>query len=182
MKLVAGYADVDHVDDFVDSLSAIAIEHDCTVQAVDARYVAGRTHLSRALELADRAIDRDAAIARDRGVEVLLYVTATRQIERAFEIGVSEGRSPVVVLVDDGGASLPAESDPESSSASDSSGESAAASSIEELLDPAPFDDLTGDRERIRDWFEITDEELAATECTLEELVRERVALLVLET
>lgn len=177
MKLVAGHVDVTDVDELVDSLSAIAIEHDCTVQAVDARYVAGRRHLARALELADRAIERGRAIARNRGVEVLLYVAATRQIERAFETGVSEGRSPIVVLVDgDPTVSATSRSNP------DACDESGAASAIEELLDPAPFDDLAGDRQLIRDWFEIGDDEIAATECSLEALVCERVALLALET
>lgn len=170
MKLVPGYADVEAVDDFVDSLATIAVEHDCTVQAVDARYVAGRTHLTRALELADRAIDRDVAIARDRSVELLLSVAATRQIERAFEIGVSAGQQSVVVLVD------------ASSAAEDAtSAEQQAATDVEALLEPAAFDDIVGDEARIREWFDIDDTEREVTTASLEALVCERVALLALE-
>lgn len=99
MELVEGRATVEDVDEFVARLGAIGDEHGCTVQAFDARYIVSRTHLERALTLADRARERGEAIARERAVEILLYAAGRRQIERALELGVSEGDQPVVVLV-----------------------------------------------------------------------------------
>ena len=162
MELVEGIATVDDVDAFVATLGDIADEHDVTVQAFDARYVVSRRHLERAVELADRERARGDAIARDRAVEVLLYAAGRRQIARALELGVDEGETPVVVVVDGDGD------------------EQAASAAVADLLEPA---ETLGayDEARVREFFDVGDAELAATAATLEALVLERVALLVVE-
>ena len=136
-------------------------DHDVTVQAFDARYVVSRRHLERAVELADRARDRGEAIARDRGVEILLYAAGRRQINRAMAMGVGEGRTPAVVLVEGGD-------------------ESAVARAVADLLEPA---ETLGayDEARVRSFFDVSQDELAATDRGLADLVLERVALLVVE-
>ncbi len=161
MRVVEGVADVEDVEAFVARLDEIGTEHGATVQAFDARYVVDRAHLERAVELADRAIDRDGAIARDRGVEILLYAAGRRQIDRSLAMGVSAGECPLVVVVDGGD-------------------ESAAVEAVGNLLDPA---ETLGnyDRGRVLDFFDIGERELSATTGTLADLVRERVALLVVE-
>lgn len=165
MELVEGIATIDDLEPFLDRLGEVGDEHDCTIQAFDARYVAGRRHLERALELADRAIERDDAIADDRAVEVLCYAAGRRQINRALAMGVDEGETPVVVLI----AAEGEEGD-----------EAAAASDVRELLDPA---DALGefDPDTVREFFDVGDAELAATDASLEDLVIERVALLTVE-
>ena len=84
------------VEAFVERLEAVADEHGTTVQAFDARYVISQGHLERAVELADRERTRGEAIARDRGVEILLYAAGRRQINRALEMGVDAGVSPEI--------------------------------------------------------------------------------------
>lgn len=167
MKLVEGVASVDAVDDFVAALEAVDDEHGATVQAFDARYVVSRRHLERALALADRERARGEAIARDRSVELLLYAAGRRQIDRALEMGVGEGETPVVVVVD---------ADDGENASGDR--ETAAADAVADLLDPA---ETLGeyDETRVREYFDVGDAELAATDATLEDLVLERVALLV---
>jgi KEOPS complex subunit Cgi121 len=154
------------VESFVAALDEVTDATGATVQAFDARYVVDREHLERALDLADRERARGEAIARDRAVEVLLYAAGRRQIDRALEMGVGEGETPVVVLVaggaDDGGA-------------------------VEEAVERvrglvAPAETVgTYDEAQVREFFGVTDAELAATDATLSDLVRERVALLVVE-
>jgi KEOPS complex subunit Cgi121 len=151
---------------FVEALSTVGEEHGVTVQAFDARYVVSRRHLERALELADRERGRGEGIARDRAVEVLLYAAGRRQIDRALEMGVGEGETPVVVLVDDPGGAQVAER--------------AAVSGVEALLSPAETLG-TYDSERVREFFDIGDAEREATDAGLEALVLEQVALLVVE-
>ncbi|MEF8855988.1 MAG: KEOPS complex subunit Cgi121 [Haloplanus sp.] len=170
MELVEGIATIDDLEGFLDRLGEISDEHGCTIQAFDARYVAGRRHLERALELADRAIERDDAIADDRGVEVLCYAAGRRQINRALAMGVQEGETPAVVLV--------AVQD-EGERAGDGN-ETAAAEAIRALLKPA---DTLGefDPDTVRAFFEVGDDEVAATDAGLEDLVVERVALLTVE-
>jgi KEOPS complex subunit Cgi121 len=170
-----GFADVDA---FVAELGDVGDEYGVTVQVFDARYVVSRRHLDRALELADRERARGDGIARDRAIEVLLYAAGRRQIERALEIGVSEGSTPAVVLVDggDGGDDGTNGSDGETA---DVAAEAAAADAVRNLLEPA--ETLDDDAERVREFFDVGDRELAATDATLEDLVLERVALLVVE-
>lgn len=158
-----GTADVDDVDAFVARIDEIAAETGATIQAFDARYVVSERHLERAVELADRAIDRGENVARDRAVEILLYAAGRRQITEALELGVSPGPNRVVVLVDGGD-----EAD-------------AAAAARSRVLDRETPTIGTYDPEAVREYFDVGDDELAVVDGDLETLVLERVALLVVE-
>lgn len=139
----------------------IGRHHDCIVQAVDARYVAGEEHLEHAVKMTLRALERETAIADDPAMELLLYIAGTRQIDRAIEIGVNNGTGEVVIVA---------------------VGDSADAA-IEEasILVEETESDLHGDQDAIQEWFDITDAERRATTANLSELVTERVVLLQLE-
>jgi KEOPS complex subunit Cgi121 len=164
----------DDVDMLIARLGEIADEHGVTVQAFDAGLVVDRRHLERAVELADRERARGDGIARDRAVEILLYAAGRRQIDRAFEMGVGPGATPAVVLVD---APPGSDTDGDDGEAAD---ERAAAEAVRELLEPAgTLGDC--DPERVRAFFDIGADELAATAADLPALVHERVALLVVE-
>ncbi|MBX0295858.1 KEOPS complex subunit Cgi121 [Haloarcula nitratireducens] len=174
MEVVEGVADVEDVGDFVERVDAVGERHDVTIQVFDARYVVDRAHLERAVELATRARSRDDAIAEDFGVEILLYAAGRRQINRALEMGVSGGETPVVAVVvgneTSGGTEAAGGDDPETAAAAD----------LRDLL--APGETLGGyDPKRVRAFFDVSDTELAATDGTLADAVRERVALLVVE-
>ncbi len=165
MRVVEGRADIDDVGAFVADLDAIGEAHGVTIQAFDARYVVDRAHLERAVDLAARARERGETIADDFGVEILLYAAGRRQINRALEMGVSEGACPVVaVVVGDG----------------EGDEQAAAATELRERLTPA---ETLGEYDGglVRGFFDVSDTELAATEGTLADAVRERVALLVVE-
>ncbi|WP_181692143.1 KEOPS complex subunit Cgi121 [Natronomonas sp. LN261] len=167
MRVAEGIVDIGgdrfgSLEAFLERTGEIAATHGVTVQAFDARYVLSRRHLERAVEFADRARARGQAIARDRGVEIALYAAGRRQIDRAFEMGVSAGETPAVVLVDGPGD------------------EPAATEAIQALLSPA---ETLGnyDTDRVRTFYDIGAAELGATDAGLEALVAERVALLVVE-
>ena len=161
MRFVEGVADVESVDAFVSSVGEVAESTGATVQVFDARYVVGEEHLRRAVELADRAIERGENVARDRAVEILLYAAGRRQIDDALAMGVSEGEAPVVALVDGGD-------------------EATAAARLRELFEEEAtlgrYDD-----ELVRAFFDVTEAELAAVDGDVESLVSERVALLNVE-
>jgi KEOPS complex subunit Cgi121 len=163
VKLVERTVSVDDVDDFVDQLDDVSTDTGATVQAFDARYVASERHLERAVELADRAIERGENVARDRAVEILLYAAGRRQITEALELGVSPGENRIVVLVDGGD-------------------ETAAAEAVRtRVLDSGEGTFGEVDPERVREYFGITESELGVVDGDLESLVLERVALLVVE-
>ena len=159
MEVIEGEATVADVDAFVEEVAAVGEQYGSTVQAFDARYVVGRKHLERAVALAGRARERGEAIADDPAVEVLLYAAGRRQITDALEMGVSEGKCPVVAVAVGGD-------------------EESAAAALREWL--APAETLgTYDLGRVRDFFGVSEDELAATEGDLADVVLERVALLV---
>lgn len=162
MRLVEGHADIDDLETFVDDLATIGTAHDTVVQAFDARYVAGREHLQAAVRAASRARDHDDAIADDPALEVLLYAAGRRQIDRALEMGVAEGRQPVVIVVDGGD-------------------EEDAAEAVAERLETGSTLGDTRDEAAIREFFDISEAELSATDASLQDLVIERIALLAVD-
>jgi len=173
MKLVEGVAAVDDVDAFVEHVGGVGAEHDCAVQVLDAGLVAGRGHLRSAVAHANRSFERGENVADDRAVEILLYAAGRRQIREALTMGVSEGETPAVAVVDDGrlrpGERVEASAD-----------ERQAAAAIRELFTP---DETLGaaDPERVAAFFDVSPRERAATDAPLSALVRERVALLDVE-
>ena len=166
MRVVAGVATVERVDDFVTTLDDIGTEYDVTVQAFDARYVVSRAHLERAVELADRAFERGENVARDRGVEILLYAAGRRQIDQALTLGVSAGTQSVVVVVD--------------SRNGDDDAETAAVEAVESRLD-STGELGDADDDRVREYFDVGDRELGVVDGDLADVVLERVALLDVE-
>jgi len=174
MRVVEGTAVVDDLDDFVAALGDVGDAHDCVVQAFDARDVAGREHLATALRYAARAHRRGDAIARDPAVEVLLYAAGRRQIDRALAMGVDAGETPVVVLVASDFPDAPVD---------ERDAEADCATAVADRLDATDSLDAgepfgATDRERVREFFDVGDRELAATDASLADLVRERVVLL----
>ena len=194
MQRLTGTETVTDLDDYLATVDAVGDKTGCTVQVFDARYVVDETHLRRALTFADRAFTRGENVARDRGVEILLYAAGRRQIDRALEMGVSEGTLPVVALVaaNEGAADEGAVDEgavDETATAETTTGETATADrdpdarerrAVDRLRERSSFDPGTvaPERDRVRAFFDVTDRELAATDGDLADLVHERVALL----
>ena len=155
-----GPADVpayESVEAFVAELDT-ASTPETVVQAFDARYVAGRRHLETAVDLANRSMRRGENVATDRAVEILCYAAGRRQIDRALEMGLEPGTTPVVVVVD-------------------GPDEERVAQQVEDLISPTTTLDRT-DPERVASFFEVTERERAASDASLQDLVCERCALL----
>ena len=171
MELLECVLEIDDIDAFVSQLGEIGERHDVTIQAFDASYVAGRAHLERAVELADRAIARGENVARDRAVEILLYAAGRRQIDDALEMGVGEGRHRAVILVDGSSTGNEGVQEGKAAAALETLGELDAVVRTEPTLEPR-------DEATLCAFFEITDAEREATDASLAALVRERVVLL----
>ena len=164
MRTVTATTTIDDLDDFLAEIDAISEATDAAIQCFDADYVAGESHLRRAVELAERAREQGTAVAREPAVEILLYAAGRRQINQALEMGVSEGETDVVSVVSGGD-------------------EAAAEQRVQELLGATGTDDLVSldDAETIRSFFDIGDREVAVVDGDLEDIVLERVALLDVE-
>ena len=97
--VVAGKITIGSVQAFLRELDAIAQPSNTTIQAVDATKVAGRRHVDYAIRNAMRSFRDHRNIATDLGVEILLHLSACRQIRKALEMGVHEGEMDVLLIV-----------------------------------------------------------------------------------
>ncbi|ATZ61768.2 MAG: KEOPS complex subunit Cgi121 [Methanosarcinales archaeon Met12] len=161
IKIIGGIAEVGDVDEFIKTMSDIARRHSVTIQALDADRTAGAEHLRFAAEKAMRSIREGRNIAEDLGLEILLYASGKRQIERALQMGISPGRNRIAIAIVGNDAER-------------------AGKDVMEFVQEAPVLDYN---ERKKDLivktFGITDAEIEAVgEGKIPELVLERVALL----
>ena len=174
MRVVEGTVEIESVGGFLDRLDGIADEFGCTVQAFDADLIAGRAHLESAVEHARRSFERGENVARDFGVEIMLYAAGRRQIDRALELGVREGGNRLVVVVAPGSG--------ETGDGNGKGDEDGAAVAVADLLEPAETLGVEHvDGEQVGEFFGVTDAERRATAAELSDLVGERVALLDIE-
>jgi len=162
MKLVDGRAEIHEFETFLRAVDEISEQTGSTIQFFNADYVAGEQHLRRAAELARRATERGTTIAREPAVELLVYAAGRRQINRALEMGVSEGSMAVVGVVDGGD-------------------EVAAVDALEALLVSTDTVEW-GDSATLKAFFDVSEPELAVVDGRIEPIVLERVALLAVET
>ncbi|MCW3135949.1 MAG: KEOPS complex subunit Cgi121 [Canidatus Methanoxibalbensis ujae] len=165
--IIIGRADVHSVDDFIAVLRDIASGADVHIQAFDAKKVASEAHILSAVHKAIRAFRKKRNISPDLSMEILLYAAGERQIHRALEMGISDGknRKIAIVIVDPRGTRRL----------------KTVAEEVKKRLKirEEGLGDLSERAETLKNFFHITDEELNAVgEEKLEKLVLERVALL----
>ena len=97
--VVAGKITIGGVQAFLRELDAIAQSSNATIQAVDATKVAGPRHVDCAVRNAKKSFRDHRNIATDLGVEILLHLSACRQIRKALEMGVHDGEMDVLLIV-----------------------------------------------------------------------------------
>ena len=97
--IVGGKVDIKDVKAFIARLGAIGKECNVTVQAVNADRIAGRAHIEFAANKAVEAFRNKENLARDLGMETMLYLRGRRQIEKALELGVREGMNDVAIVI-----------------------------------------------------------------------------------
>lgn len=175
-RLVSGTVVIDDLDGFLARLDEIGAETGAVIQAFDADLIVSDAHLRAATRLAARAIARGEAVARDPGVEVMLYAAGRRQIDRALTLGVAEGDQRAVVLVADFGGVPGADRPGADLDAAERAVEGLTTAEADALDDAADFD-----ADRVQEFYDVSDRELAATAGDLADVVRERVALLDVE-
>lgn len=134
---------------------------DCIIQALDADKVVSERHISFAIEKAFAAISEKRNVAKDAGMEIMLYASGERQIERALSMGISDSTKRIALIL----------------AASASECRWPDASELSRILE----EDGQGSSfctEAIKETFNITPEEIDAVgEDRIEDLVIERVAL-----
>ena len=159
MILVEGHLVDTDTSYFLENLTEIATEQECVIQSFDARYIAGKSHLTLATEYSKRAFERGDSIAKDPAIELLLYASGRRQINRAMEMCITPKTTDVVIAI---------------------YGEKETISSdlLQELILPFDVINPAKNLELLCTFFDITKQELEVSSADIESLVLERVALL----
>ncbi len=94
MKVVEGVVEVKNVRDFLSSLP-------CEAAFINADFVLDKSIVEFAAKKAKKSWEEGRRVARNLSTEILLYVSATRQIKEAVKIGLKEGRNEVVVVAEE---------------------------------------------------------------------------------
>jgi len=174
-KIITGRVNISDVDEFLASLKHIAQQYAVTIQAMDADLIAGGEHIISAVKKAIRATERKRNITSDLGLEILLYATGRRQIERALGMGVSKGEKKAAIVIVDASARAQREKNLEMIAE-----EVKRKIGIqEELISELELEYEGNKKDKIMKFFDITEAELKAVgEKKLKMLVLERVAML----
>jgi tRNA threonylcarbamoyladenosine modification (KEOPS) complex Cgi121 subunit len=163
-EILAGKAIIESVEAFLHDIDAIARSSNATIQAVDASKIADRQHVEDAVRQSLRSVADRHNIATNLGVEILLHLSACRQIQKALHFGVHKGKMDVLFIVVGTTKSI-----------------ERSTRRLNQLItvDPRVIDYREAKRGPLMQTFNITEEEVRAAGGyhRLPELVRERLAL-----
>ncbi len=163
-EILAGTISVDDTQYFLNAVNKVSADSGAIIQAINAENIAGKEHIDYAIKKAIKSFETGKNIAKDLGLEILLYVSARRHIQKALAMGVREGAMNVLFIVI--GEEVQAKK------------ALAALSKMIELR-PEVIDYTESKRSRIMTAFDITDKEVDAAGGPekIPKLVLERVAL-----
>jgi KEOPS complex subunit Cgi121 len=164
IHIICGSATINNTEEFIHQLNKISRKYDVVIQAVDADLVAGSKHLIAAVERATRSFSEKSNIANNLGMETLLYVAGSRQIEKALQFGVKKECNNIALLI----------------ISQSEKNIDCVEQELKKLISEHPevADYTTSKKEKLMSAFNITQEEIAAVgEDKIPDLVLERVAL-----
>jgi KEOPS complex subunit Cgi121 len=157
IQILEGTVFIENKELFLKKIKEISMGKNLVIQAFDADKLAGKEHLTFAIEKALETFKKGTNIANDLAKEIMLYAAGTRQINRAVKIGVHDGLNNIALVA------------------------------VGEMIDLSAFDEVTpgnvlqyrGSKNSVlMDIFNITQEEIEAAGAEkIPELVLERVAL-----
>ena len=166
LVITGGLIEIDDVKRFLKDLASVSTDYGVTVQAANANAIAGKGHIEFAVEKAVESFEQERNLARDLGMEIMLYLRGRRQIEKALEMGLKPGENRVAFIIvgDRAEKARPA------------------AESLLDEVDPSVVDYSHAKDGLIMRLFEITPAEVGIVgPDRVPELVRERSALLEFE-
>lgn len=157
IQILEGTVFIEGLDEFLNKLKTISKEKNIPIQAFDADKLAGEEHVRFAVKKAINSFESKRNIANDLAKEIMLYVSGTRQINKAMRLGIHKGENNIVLVA---------------------IGEKPDLSAFDEIIPKPVLQYDESKKEAIMQAFNITNEEIKAVgEEKIPELVLERVAL-----
>ena len=98
-RIIGAKGNVYDIDYFLKKILALSEEFKITIQAVDAELIYGKNHLISASKHAQRAFEQRKNSTNSLAMEILLYASGERQIQKALQkIGVKKGNIPIAFI------------------------------------------------------------------------------------
>jgi len=97
--IISGPVKITDNNIFIKQLSDIARHYNITVQALNADLLSGVRHIQFAVEKAIRSFESGKNTANNLGMEIMLYASGSRQIEKALDLGVKNGENRVAIVL-----------------------------------------------------------------------------------
>ncbi|MCX9085168.1 MAG: KEOPS complex subunit Cgi121 [Candidatus Methanoperedens sp.] len=98
IQILEGTVFIENKELFLKKIKEISDGKSLSIQAFDADKIAGKEHLTFAIEKAIESFKKGKNVANDLGKEIMLYAAGTRQINRAVKIGVHDGWNNIVIV------------------------------------------------------------------------------------
>jgi KEOPS complex subunit Cgi121 len=98
IQILEGTVFIENKELFLKKIKEISTGKNLAIQAFDADKLAGKEHLTFAIEKALNSFRKRTNVANDLGKEIMLYAAGTRQINRAVKIGVHDGWNNIVIV------------------------------------------------------------------------------------
>jgi KEOPS complex subunit Cgi121 len=99
LVITGGLLEIEDVRKFINDVTSLAADYGVTVQAVNADAIAGQRHVEFAVGKAVESFEQQRNLARDLGMEIMLYLRGRRQIEKALEIGIKPGGNRIAFII-----------------------------------------------------------------------------------
>ncbi len=97
--ILAGKATIESVEAFLHDIDVIAQSSTTTIQPVDATKIADRKHVEEGVRQSLKSYKNGRNIAANLGVEILLHLSASRQIRKALNLGVHKGDMDILFVI-----------------------------------------------------------------------------------
>ncbi len=99
IKVVGAKGSIQDIDLFFKQILNLSKEYNVVIQAVDADIVYGKNHLISASEHAVRAFKQKKNSTNSPAMEILLYASGERQIQRAIQkVGIKKGKINIALV------------------------------------------------------------------------------------
>jgi KEOPS complex subunit Cgi121 len=101
VKIVGAKGNIQNIDRFVQNILKLAEKYNITIQALDADVVYGNDHLVSALQHAKRAFEQGRNATNSLAMEILLYASGERQIQKSIQkVGIKTGQRNIAFVFD----------------------------------------------------------------------------------
>ena len=99
IQIIGVKGNIYDIDLFLKEILNLAEEYDIVIQAMDADWIYGKTHLITAINHAKRAFEEKNNSTNSLSMEILLYASGERQIQKAIKnIGVKKGKGNIAFV------------------------------------------------------------------------------------